>query len=215
MDIKTKDQVLTLIHDINSPLVALKGLLNNNRNFELETAAVEKIYSICKKLTSFYPETLSESGSLVDTIEGVLDLKEIEIPKVVFSTEIDPSIRDLVFQFSKMELERSLSNIINNANEAGATQVCIKVSKTKKNIMIKVIDNGTGFYAHEIASVQTKQKSSNKPGGSGIGLSSCQSFLSNIGGELKILSTPYIGSNIIMSFPRHLFDHVDFGPKVS
>lgn len=216
MNTETRNQVLSLIHDLNSPLCALRSLLQDSeRNQELELKAYFRFNELSKKLRSHYQiENYESTSSLLDTIEDVVDLKEMEYPKVVFSIQCNPLLRDLAFVFCSTELERVVSNIINNAVEAGASQICIKITNQKGKIMIRVVDNGNGFFAHDISSVQRRPGHTTKPNGSGIGLSSCKAFLKSVGGDLKILSTPYVGSNIILSFPQEIFESLDFGPTL-
>jgi len=216
MNTETKNQVLSLIHDLNSPLCALRSLLQENeRNEDLEMKAYYRFNELSKKLRSHYQiEDYDSTHCLLDTIENVVDLKEMEHPKVVFSIQCSPLLRDLAFEFCQTEMERVVSNVVNNAVEAGASQVCIKVIHQKNKLMVRIVDNGNGFFAHDISSVHRRPGHSTKPNGSGIGLSSCKNFLESVGGDLKILSTPYVGSNIILSFPIEIFESLDFGPRL-
>lgn len=217
MKTQVTNEVLSLLHDINSPLCALKSLLKETqRNEELELKAFLRFSELSKKLREhFYIDEEKITHCLLDSIENVIDLKEMEHSKVIFSIQSHPLLRDLIFSFCSIEFERTLSNIINNAVEAGASQVCIKVTSQKGKIILRIVDNGNGFYAHDISAVQKRSGHSTKPNGMGIGLGNSIQFLKELGGDLKILSTPYVGTNIILSFPRRLFDSMDFGPCVS
>ena len=214
MESKTANEVLALIHDINSPLCALRGIIKSEeRDKELEHEAYRRIFDLVGKLKNHYhDETEEEPCYLLDSLELSISLKEMESPKVVFSLHCQPSLRDLIINFKNDEFERAISNILINSCEAGATQVLIKISCNKDSIQMKITDNGIGFYASDIQQVQKRNGFTTKSNGTGVGLSSSIEFMKNLEGNLKILSTPYIGTNIILSFPKSLFDSLDYGP---
>lgn len=217
MSTQVTTELLSIIHDINSPLCALRGLLKGEKKDEdLEKIAYKRFIELSNKIKEHYFSTNEEKFKyLLDSIENSVALKEMEYPKVIFSVQIQPDLRDLVFDFSAEDLERTISNILNNSVEAGATQICLKIASNKKHLQIKVIDNGNGFYADEIKEIHKGSGHSTKKNGSGIGLSSGIDFIKAHGGGLQILSTPYVGTNIVMSFPREKFDSLDFGPTAS
>ncbi|MFT6069449.1 MAG: signal transduction histidine kinase [Bacteriovoracaceae bacterium] len=211
------NEVLALIHDINSPLCALKSLIKTEqRDQQLEHEAYRKFFDLAGKLKAhFHLDINEEPNYLLDSLELSLSHKEMEDPKVVFSLNAQPSLRDLIFSFDQEDFERAVSNVLNNAVEAGATQVLVKVGCNRDEIQVKITDNGIGFFASDIQQVHKKKGFTTKTEGSGIGLSSSINFMNKVGGSLKILSTPYIGTNIIMCFPKSLFDSLDYGPFAS
>ena len=128
MNTQVTTELLSIIHDINSPLCALKGLLKGeSRNECLENIAYKRFIELSNKIKEHYfSENEEKFRYLLDSIENSVALKEMEHPKVIFSVQVHPDLRDLVFDFSAEDLERTLSNILNNSVEAGATQVCIR-----------------------------------------------------------------------------------------
>ena len=82
---------------------------------------------------------------------------------------------------------------INNINKyAQANKVDITILKKKKNIELKIVDNGVGFDIDKITFNDQL---------SGNGLKNMKLRTKEINGDLKILSSKNEGTKIILTFP--------------
>ncbi len=92
----------------------------------------------------------------------------------------------------KITLYRAASELINNIlKHAGTTKAKLELTNNKNIIKIQVHDNGVGFI------VNSKSYTPN----SGFGLFSLSERLNNMGGKLKIDSSPGKGTSVELSIP--------------
>ena len=92
----------------------------------------------------------------------------------------------------KITFYRAANELINNIlKHAGTTIAKIELTKFENNIQMRVEDNGVGF---EVTSNLSDQNS-------GYGLFSLSERLKNMGGKLRIDSSPGNGTKVVLSVP--------------
>lgn len=95
----------------------------------------------------------------------------------------------------KITLYRAVSELITNIlKHAGTTKAKVELTNNKKNIKMKVEDNGAGFVINSESYNQN----------SGFGLFSLSERVNNMGGKLKIDSSPGKGTRVELSVPVNL-----------
>ena len=134
--------------------------------------------------------------------ERVIQIVEAEAPKrIQWDRDYDPSLPDL--ESDKDQLIQAILNIIQNANEAtanisnpritirirSARQFTIGALRHKIVLKIEIIDNGTGI-APEMAERIFFPMITDKPSGSGLGLSIAQTVLARHQGSIQVESKP-------------------------
>jgi signal transduction histidine kinase len=102
-----------------------------------------------------------------------------------------------------VELERSVSNLINNAIEASSNGSEITVDLTNQNEMIKIQikDQGYGISAENLKKIGMKGFTANKANGTGIGLFYAKQFVERLGGKLMVDSVLNQGTTVSMILP--------------
>ncbi|HRK02544.1 MAG TPA: ATP-binding protein [Oligoflexia bacterium] len=75
----------------------------------------------------------------------------------------------LVARANEKELARIISNILNNAKEADATEVRISVKQSRDVVEVVISDNGRGIPAEVLAKLGSKGATFGKSGGTGLG----------------------------------------------
>ena len=148
------------------------------------------------KLTDFKPTNIYE------VFERVIQIVEAENPKrIQWARDYDPSLPDL--ESDKDQLIQAILNIIQNANEAtanignptitirirSARQFTIGAHRHKIVLKIEIIDNGVGI-APEMAERIFFPMITDKPTGSGLGLSIAQTVLAQHQGSIQVESKP-------------------------
>lgn len=117
----------------------------------------------------------------------------------------------MTVKFNSLELERSVSNLINNAVEASliGSSVIVKLKSDNNFIKIEIADSGKGIPEELISKVGTKNFTSGKTNGTGIGVFYSRQFVESLGGQLKIDSTVQKGTTVSLSIPKShiIVDH--------
>lgn len=219
---ETSEQVA---HDIRSPLSALEMLSGTFSEIPDEKKilfknALQRIRDIANTLDGKNNNYLSEFVANSDTAQRKLPtLNELIHPILdsivsesrlkynnISSIEIDfIASTDSVFSFSsinKTELNRIISNLINNSVEAlvknsGKVKICL--SSTDKEIVIEISDNGKGIPENLISKLGNRGATFDKEGGTGLGLYHASSTIKSWGGNLSIISNIGKGTSIFIN----------------
>ena len=208
----TRRLIKGLAHEVKNPLGGIKGaaqLLDK----ELPDPELKEYTSIIvseaerlgllvdrmlgpNKLTDFKPTNIYE------VFERVIQIVEAENPnRIQWNRDYDPSLPDL--ESDKDQLIQAILNIIQNANEAtanignpkitirirSARQFTIGAHRHKIVLKIEIIDNGVGI-APEMAERIFFPMITDKPTGSGLGLSIAQTVLAQHQGSIQVESKP-------------------------
>jgi len=211
-----------VIHDVRSPISALKSIMNH-LNGELEVQSllehvIKRIQSICYSLEAISREDstnepeCSRDFCINSMVEFAIQEKIIENPmlegQIVLNTEIENSKN--ASKIDGISFSRILSNIINNSIEATdniGRKIFIKInSEIRDQVTIQVVDNGKGIPKTAIGNVFRKGFTEGKsrsfgPAGSGLGLFHAKESLRKIGGLIHITSKVGIGTTVTMKFP--------------
>jgi signal transduction histidine kinase len=94
--------------------------------------------------------------------------------------ELEPKAQAAAFRVAQEALHNALRH-------SGATEVSVTLSRTRRRVLLEVVDNGTGF----------------DPGlaSGGLGLTSMRQRAAAVGGMLRVSSAPGAGSTIRMEVP--------------
>lgn len=204
-------------HDIKSPLSVL-NILSSARfdhmpeeSRTLMAAAVQRINEIANDLLemqSIAPQApvKKESKCILGQIQDVIKEKKLSHPE---NTRIDfvshvIETDELSCVLPKSEMQRMVSNLLNNAIEATADragQVLVEVIEYMFFVEVSVEDNGSGIPAHLLAEFGREGLTSKKQG-SGLGVYNAKKVLHAVGGSLRFSTEKNIGTKITMRIPR-------------
>lgn len=208
-------------HELKTPLTAVKGFNDIIRM----TTADEKIRSYSEKIDKETDRVVKLIGDMLDLsrLETVTaDAKEsVDVSKV--AGEIKESLAPLA---EKKEVSVSVSgnctifaerehvtelvkNLLENAiryNEAGGKAEVI-LSETAEQSIVTVKDNGIGIAKEDQSRLferfyRVNKSRSRETGGTGLGLAIVKHVAERYGAELRLTSTPGVGTTVTVAFPK-------------
>lgn len=210
----TSDLAAQVAHDIRSPLAALgasvKGLSLPEEQRTLIDGAVGRMQGIADDLLRRYRAPGAESKGIVETcslaglIEQVVAEKRIQHKdRAGLNISFDNSADGAKAAVDPKELQRMISNLVNNAVEAldaGGT-VSVALSAPDGRVVIKVSDDGKGITPEILSKLGQKGETHGKSGGTGLGLYHARTAVESWGGTLAIASGPGKGTAVTISLP--------------
>lgn len=205
---------LKLAHDIRSPLSVLNLIYNRLESTETEvnelyTQAIGRINDIANELLN--PPTKTTSTELNKAVQKILTEKKTLVKNSSLEWNLELSNDQIICEIDSVELERIISNLLNNSIEAveksTKIQKTIEVSTNKSThqCLLKIRDNGCGISESHLKIIGSKRFSSGKEystsGGSGIGLYSANEYLKQIHGSLEVKSVLNEYTEVIIKVP--------------
>ena len=201
-------QAKQVAHDIRSPLSVLSMIVpslvdDSVEKKDLVKQAVDRINSIAEELLNKHIRSNLGyySYSPRKIIERIVNEKNATLVGDISLTydAIDPSIV-IAVKMKESDLERILSNLINNAIEAvdnKTGEIKCSFQRIEEYFEFTIIDNGKGIPNHLLDKLGQNGVSFGKEGsassGSGLGLFHAKKTLEEVGGELLIANRPTNG----------------------
>lgn len=223
-------------HELRTPLIPMLGAtemllmdledtLDNEQRQLLEDSRSGGMHllKIVEEMLNFAQLTqgnlkASEISDVVlrDLISGVIaDLQNnAQEKEVTLEYVVDDSIESLISNAALLRTavyQLTLNGI--NFNQAGGN-VEIKAVSAGNNILIQVIDDGTGILQSDLENIfepffQAEDHLTRSVGGLGLGLSIARRTIKQLGGQLSVESEIGKGSNFFFEIPSHLSTHVE------
>ncbi len=212
----TSDLAAQVAHDIRSPLAALgaaaKGLEVPEDQRKLGEGAVGRMQGIADDLLQRY-RAPSDGQAAAKTavyalgglIAQVLSEKRLQHKnKTGVKIEFNASPVETKALVEPKELQRLLSNLVNNSVEAfaGPGEVAVSLSALDGKVLIEVKDNGKGIPPEILARLGQKGQTHGKAGGNGLGLYHARTTVEGWGGNFKIESEQGKGTSVSIALPR-------------
>ncbi len=203
-----------IFHDLRSPLGALSlGLDDPRVPQEIRHSWESNLQRIRSLITdwergkgrehTYLPRLLHE---LIQTFEARSDFSEIE-----FRVSVSPDAHFHLVTISQVEVDRIFSNLFENSRRAmfgSSGVITVEVKSAKNQTLVKVIDNGEGIPEHALDSLLNENENYSLYDSSGIGLDYVKKVLRNRGGGFYIRSKLGRGTEVEVSFPHALEDHL-------
>ncbi|KYG63197.1 hypothetical protein AZI86_15960 [Bdellovibrio bacteriovorus] len=213
---KAKSQIAAQVaHDIRSPLMSMNMALSQIENVALEPlalikSAVARISGIVQKLSA----TSAKTENTIPNVEAPkLTLVEPLIASVVNEHRVRKTENQnlTVYGFNTMpntwsvvqvsELQTALSNLINNAFEAGANEVVLNFRVQGKEWILEIKDNGKGIPQTLLEKIFERSFTHGKATGTGLGLFQAKTAIEWSGGNLKATSEEGRGTTFTLTHP--------------
>lgn len=192
-----KEYIGNISHELKTPLFAILGYVStlveggledeniNMKYLERSEKNINRLISIVNEL-----ETISqlESGELKlnktrfnikDLIDDLLESFELKAEKKGIRLYYGKNYeRPLMVEADKAQVERVISNLLNNAIKYGYSKtgkVKISFFDMDKNLLIEITDNGPGIHREDLPRIyerfyRTEKARSRELGGTGLGL---------------------------------------------
>lgn len=194
-------------HDIKSPIMALETVKMLARKemkpetLQLLEKSITRINNIAdsllKKFKSGSFETINEAGStdIVLTLKNLIHTYKNMYPEIKILTKT--SSQKVLIPINEVEIERALTNVINNSIEAMSFkgEIHISVHDNDDYAQILIQDSGRGIPEELQSKIFEHGFTFDKETGSGIGLSQTKDALTKSGGDI-VLETSKPGITI-------------------
>jgi signal transduction histidine kinase len=213
----------SLAHDLRSPLSNVSSLVNLLKKHtgysENEEKWLEMIATSTANSNALLNDLLESNELIKHEIETQLhDLNEIT-EDVVLTSSLRAASKNIRIDFQKnektclakvdkMQFDRLLSNLINNAIKFSypAGVITVSIAKQENSTHISIKDQGVGIDPKNIASIfdpftKAKRKGTNNELSFGLGLSICKQITSLHGGTIHVISELDKGSEFIIQLP--------------
>jgi putative PEP-CTERM system histidine kinase len=203
-----------VVHDIKTLNSQLSLMVSNSARHKTNPAFIEDMikttdHAVNKMnilLQHFKSNSAGESGGLqtvdfVQLVNNVIKSKKLLKPVPQLNVLNAPEV---YITCNPNEVFSAIGHIVQNAQEATTDSGEITVTLgTENNIcVLKVTDNGTGMTQDFIKTKLFRPFESTKGlSGMGIGAYQCRETLRTLGGDLKVLSQPGVGTEFILTIP--------------
>jgi two-component system sensor histidine kinase KdpD len=206
-------------HDLQSPLTAIIAATGTLRNPSLALDGHERDELL---------ETVAiEAGRLERLVRDLLDLSRLEAQAAAPAPEVW-TVDELVGQAlaevgpgaervrasipadlppvdtDATQLRRALANLLENALKFSSGDVLVRANATRRDVVIRVVDNGPGMAGEELDRVfEPFYRGGHEPTerGSGLGLAISKGFVEANGGRIWAQSRPGQGSEFAIALP--------------
>ncbi len=210
-------------HDINSPLAALRMILQMcdelpEKKRTILHNATENILDIANNLLTAYnkehksitSEIESRQPVLVsDLLNQLLSEKKTEYRDrpVAFDAVIEIDAQFAFINIQRIEFRRCLSNLINNAVDAledkADGMIAVQLTANGNTVLVKIQDNGKGMTSNMIEKMQGRESfTEGKENGHGLGLQQVWDTLEYNQGAMEIRSSLGKGTSIQLFFSQ-------------
>jgi len=206
-------------HDVNNALGSVLPLVqqmvadvHSGRieaiTFSEDLEQVEKSMQTCRRIFGGMlamakdADQASPHGNVRRALDSTLAILKDRLDRQGICLEIQllevlPNI-----QVGQADLEQLLLNLATNAGDSmpqgGTLSITVENLGTKLAIVIR--DTGVGIPPENMPRIH-EAFFTTKHNGSGLGLSICRSIISNVHGEMKISSTPEVGTQVRLVLP--------------
>ncbi len=146
------------------------------------------------------PEPLREVN-IDTTIQDLLTLARYQMPTNI-KLQYQP-VHNIVCRLPDIQFRQALLNLILNARQAMAEKagnITLHVSREADTLIVRVTDDGPGFPS-EILDNNIRAFSSQRSGGTGLGLSMVKRFVHNQGGEILLSNLSPSGACVTLKLP--------------
>lgn len=225
-------------HELKTPLSIILGHAeqalqpqddNNNRMTSIEQiyqAAYMLVHRVNDLLdyTKYHSQTLKVATNSIDIMEiirKVIKLMEQHAKRKAIQIQLSKHEDSMYVQGDEIRIEQCLLNIIQNSIKFTACGkrrgiIQVSISRLENCISVSVQDNGCGIAKNVLRQVGTQYFTTDKQGGTGLGLFMCKSLLEAMGGRLLVTSHGTgCGTTVtvvLLESPHHIMDHASVDP---
>jgi putative PEP-CTERM system histidine kinase len=199
-----------MVHDLKNLVSQLSLLLTNaekhrhNPEFQkdmIETIdnSVQKMKYLLQKLSRGVSAEQNTRIDLVELLKETVDSKSPYEPKPTL--EITPG--NAFVNANRERLERVIGHVIQNAIDAtpSSGDVGISLRWDSSFAVVEVNDTGSGMSDDFVKTKLFAPFVSTKPAGMGIGVFETREYIEELGGRLKVVSQPNVGTTFEIFIP--------------
>lgn len=219
--IAVEQQSKILLGEIASRAVHdIKGALRNIREISklaqgltapqksIIEKSLDKVSKISRGLLEGTKTIHSEENDLrikTDVVDSLTETVQLKQAQYGASVKIDLDVKNTKIEsmLDPVQLERSLSNLIDNAVEASSPNSTVQVNifSNKDKAIIQIIDCGKGISQENLLKIGIKGFTDGKGNGTGLGVFYAKRFVEDLGGNFEIQSEVDKGTIISLILP--------------
>ena len=214
-----REMAKQVAHEVKNPLTPMKLTIQNfSRKFDptdpdieakvakMSDSVVEQIDLVATVATAFsqfaqLPEKNDEVFNLNDEVAGIVRIFNDE------NVFIHANRNDIMIKMDKIYLNRIITNLITNANQATLEEkkpiINLDLEQIQKRIKISVEDNGVGIEENMFDRIFEPNFTS-KNSGMGLGLTMVRKMVEEYKGEIHVQSEVGKGSKFIVTLPTNM-----------
>ncbi|MGN7471809.1 sensor histidine kinase [Brevibacillus sp. SAFN-007a] len=223
---RQSEMIASIAHDFRTPLTTIKGyasyigsgrvtdltrIQKQMSKIEVKTSDLEKLLDELQDFTVQSTEVRLNISRIhvKGFMKGIIEdyLARIKEAGLTFHWKLRVS-NELHIEADETKLRRVMENLLNNAihyNKPNGS-ILLTCDQREGHVLFSVIDKGEGIAAEDLPKIFNKfyraEKSRNRNnGGTGLGLTICQSIVRHHGGELTVNSEQGIGSSFSFTIP--------------
>lgn len=193
-----KELIAKLSHDIRTPIASIKAasevgaaIAENEKSKQNYEHIIHKADQISTLVTNLFSATLEELQQLATC---PVDMKSGEISEMLAGADYFhyadiPPVPECLIYADKLRLQQVFDNIFSNSYKYANTKIIVEIFIKKNFLQINIEDFGGGLPEKEVPLLKEKFKrgsNSENIDGAGLGLYISDSFMKEMGGELKI-----------------------------
>ncbi len=223
LDKMKRDFVTAFTHDLRTPLATVKGYIElvrmdgpvtirQEEDLHGITRAANLMKSLIEDLLELsrlerLEELTREPIRLDDVLQASIAAMKPMAESRSIDLALDASTIDVSVEGNSVLLSRAVSNLLDNAikyTPTGGT-INIKVTRSNRQALVSVTDNGPGIKARDLPRVfekfyRARAELDDTPG-TGLGLAIVKTITEQHSGKVWVESTPNIGSSFTISLP--------------
>lgn len=194
-----------IVHDLQAPLHVLENEAEHDKFLNPTIKfALKRLKDISSNLIT-NSSSLQKNPVVIETILNELQQMYQSISFKITSSVSSPALNLLI---SDTQLFRFLTNLIKNSIESGSTYIYINLKNDSDNLLIAVSDNGAGIDAELIPHILKGYTT--KTNGNGLGISSINTTLRELNGDMKISNLKDGGLIISLTIPIDNLSHNNY-----
>jgi len=128
----------------------------------------------------------------------LLHAVEGEVPPQ-WDNRLDPAVE---MSADRDQIYRVLTNIVQNAAEAGARHISIETATVADGIAIDIVDDGPGLSMAARKGLFQPFAGTTRPGGTGLGLAISDELMRAHGGTIELVSSGADGTRFRITLPQ-------------
>jgi two-component system sensor histidine kinase RegB len=200
-------------HELGTPLATMAVVIGElereafqSIEVQADLALVREQIGICKSIISNMVERAGgarpeqvQAQDAVRWVQAVRTRWQTMRPRAASTLSIE-GIRGAPLILTDTTLEQGLTNLLNNAADAGTTEIDINIGWDQVKVWISIIDHGPGF-AEDVLNHAGLEPMISSSGGSGIGLLLAGSAVERLGGRMELRNLETGGGCAMIELP--------------
>ena len=220
------EMALQIAHGIRNPVMVIGGLLKRLYRDSTPSAGERKVRDAIldqirqlEHLVRGFENLQMQFENHFSTIElnalvhDALEIVRHEAEQKKITILFTPSSTPLPLYGNQQYLKVALLHLLRNAIEACGenNHIRVAVGQTGEGAMVRIEDNGPGIPGEVLEHI-FEPFYSTKAGATGLGLPYVRQIIHEHRGDIRIRSTPGVGTSVQLTFPTHLATLQDSGP---